>query len=66
MWSLNAYLEYPYGIRWESATPIFAPTSRFGKPEGFKLLVILCTTNELGVFDWCLSIPEDAHGLGIF
>ena len=61
--------EHPFDGSWGYQTlGMYAPSARFGPPEGFARFVAACRKQGLGVLlDWVPAhFPSDAHGLAKF
>ena len=61
--------EHPFGGSWGyQPLSLFAPSARFGAPEGFARFVDACHRADIGVLvDWVPAhFPTDAHGMARF
>jgi len=61
--------EFPFDGSWGyQPVGLFAPTSRFGKPDELKYFIDICHREGLGVLiDWVAGhFPTDPHGLVYF
>ena len=61
--------EHPFDGSWGyQPLGLYAPTARFGSPDGFARFVAACHASGIGVLlDWVPAhFPSDAHGLANF
>lgn len=66
---LMPIMEHPLDMSWGyQSTGYFAPTSRFGRPNGLKKFIDMCHRNGIGVIlDWVPShFCKDSQGLRLF
>ncbi len=62
-------VEHPVDGSWGfEPIGLYAPTSRFGRPDDFRMFVERCHEAGIGIImDWVPAhFPGDAHGLGYF